>query len=281
MRIKNILSFMLLFFIVGACSENEIMLFDRGEAGVYFQVGSQNSMFVNSEKYVDSIDYSFSIVSDTVTEIVLTTVIRTMGKVKDYPRPVKLVIDTENTTAIEGVHYEMDPDVAVIPAGESDVSFPVKFFRTSDLGDQKIRLMLKLEDNEHFKVYFNEQKNTNVYYATGEQIMADRYQFIISEIYTEPSYWTSYATEYFGSWSVAKFRFVNKVCEIPVEDWQRGGYSDSRVQAGRFPIYANLVRNMLQELADAKTPELDDDGTYMQLGPNYEVDYSACIEQKK
>ena len=271
---------MLLFFLVGACSKDEIMLFDRGEAGVYFQVGSQTAMFVNSEKYVDSTDYSFSIVSDTVTEIVLTTEIRTMGKVKDYPRPVKLMIDTENTTAIEGVHYEMNPETAVIPAGESRVSFPVKFFRTSDLGDRKIQLMLKLEDNEYFKVYFNEQKNTNVYYATGEQIMANRYKFLISEIYTKPSYW-SFAEEYFGSWSVAKFRFVNKVCEIPVEDWQRGGHSGSRVQAGRFPIYAYMVRNVLQELADAKTPELDDDGTYMQLGPNFEVDYSACIEQKK
>ena len=280
MKIKNVLLFVLLFFLVGACSKDEIMLFDRGEAGVYFQVGSQTAMFVNSEKYVDSTDYSFSIVSDTVTEIVLTTEIRTMGKVKDYPRPVKLVIDTENTTAIEGVHYEMNLETAVIPAGKSHVSFPVKFFRTSDLGDRKIRLMLKLEDNEYFKVYFNEQKNTNVYYATGEQIMANRYKFLISEIYTKPSYW-SFAEEYFGSWSVAKFRFVNKVCEIPVEDWQRGGHTGSRVQAGRFPIYAYMVRNVLQELADVKTPELDDDGTYMQLGPNFEVDYSACIEQKK
>ena len=126
MKIKNVLLFMLLFFLVGACSKDEIMLFDRGEAGVYFQVGSQTAMFVNSEKYVDSTDYSFSIVSDTVTEIVLTTEIRTMGKVKDYPRPVKLMIDTENTTAIEGVHYEMNPETAVIPAGESRVSFPVK-----------------------------------------------------------------------------------------------------------------------------------------------------------
>lgn len=108
--------------------------------------------------------------SDTVVEIILTTKIRTMGKVRDYPRPVKLVIDTENTTAIEGVHYEMNPEDAVIPAGESSVSFPVRFFRTSDLGDRKIQLMLKLEDNEYFKVYFNEQKNTNVYYATGEQL---------------------------------------------------------------------------------------------------------------
>ena len=277
MRMKNVLPFMLLFFLVGACNKDEIMLFDRGEAGVYFQSGNRTANFVNSELYVDSTDYSFYTESDTVVEIILTTKIRTMGKVRDYPRPVKLVIDTENTTAIEGVHYEMNPEDAVIPAGESSVSFPVRFFRTSDLGDRNIKLMFKLEDNEYFKVYFNEQKNTNVYYATGEQIMADRYKFLISEIYTRPLYWYS-AEDYFGPWSVAKFRLVNDVCDIPVEDWLRGGYSDSKVRAGCFPIYAYMVRNVLQELADMKTPKLDDDGTYMQLGPNFKVDYSGCIE---
>ena len=33
MRMKNVLPFMLLFFLVGACNKDEIMLFDRGEAG--------------------------------------------------------------------------------------------------------------------------------------------------------------------------------------------------------------------------------------------------------
>ena len=275
---KKFLLYLCAALLLGACQEDEIMLFDREEAGVYFQYGGQTRLYINSEAYYDTLSYSFSTASDTVTEVILETRIRTMGKVKDYPRSIALSVDEENTTAIEGTHYEIDFTKAVIPAGEGEIMFPVKFLRAPDLMDKRVQLMLKLEDNEHFKVYFNEQKNTNVYTSVGEQIMANRFRFTVSEIYTEPSYWGSFAGDILGEWSVAKFRFVNNVCEIPVEDWNRGGYDDSKVQAGRFPIYGIMVRNELQRLADAGTPVLDDDGSYMQLGPNYEVDYSDYIE---
>ncbi len=277
MKTKYILLLPLIFMAAIACQKDDIMLFESEEAGIYFQSGGQMRRFVNYEQYVDSTDFSFSVTPETLTDTILTARIRTMGNVKDYPRPVKLTVDAANTTAMAGTHYDADFSAAVIPAGASEVFFPVKFHRTPDLGDQKITLVLKLEDNEHFKIYFTEQKNTNVYYETGEQIMADRYKFIVSEIYTKPSYW-SFCESVFGPWTVAKFRFVNKTLEIPIEDWQRGGYADSKVQAGRFPVQGYIVRNALQTLADAGTPLRDDDGHYMQLGTNYRVDYSAYLE---
>ena len=274
---RYIFIFLSACFLLGACQKNEIMLFDREEAGVYFQFGGQTRLYINSEAYSDSLSFSFSRYSDALQDTILETRIRTMGKVRDYPRPIALSVDTELTTAVEGVHYEADFEHAVIPAGEAELMFPVRFFRTADMMDNKIQLVLKLEENEYFKIYFTEQNNTNVYYGTETKIMADRFRFVVSEIYTEPGYW-SFAEDAFGTWSVAKFRFVNEVCEIPVEDWNRGGYDDSKVQAGRFPIYGLMVQRELQALADAGTPVMDDDGSYMQLGPNYEVDYSDYIE---
>lgn len=274
---RYIFIFLSACFLLGACQKNEIMLFDREEAGIYFQYGGQTRLYINSEAYYDTLSYSFSTASDTVTEVILETRVRTMGKVKDYPRPVALSVDEEHTTAVEGVHYEVNLDTVMIPAGESEVMVGVKFLRAADLMGKKVQLVLKLEENEYFKIYFTEQNNTNVYYGTEMKIMADRFRFTVSEIYTEPSYW-SFALDAFGEWSVAKFRLVNEVCEIPVEDWERGGYGDSKVQAGRFPIYGLMVQRELQALADAGTPVLDDDGSYMQLGSNYEVDYSDYIE---
>lgn len=277
MIMKKLVLYLCAALFLSACQEDEIMLFDREEAGIYFQYGGQTRLYINSEAYIDTISYSFSTASDTVTQMVLETRIRTMGKVRDYPRPVKLSVDKELTTAVEGVHYTLDFNDAVIPAGEGEVMFPVTFLRAEDLMGKRVQLVLKLEDNDYFKVYFNEQKNTNVYTSVGEQIMADRFKFVVSEIYTEPSYW-DFAVDALGPWSVAKFRFVNNVCEIPMEDWENWGVDGSKVQAGRFPIYGIMVRNELQRLADAGTPVLDDDGSYMQLGPNYEVDYSDYIE---
>ena len=84
-----------------------------------------------------------------------------------------------------------------------------------------------------------------------------------------------FGQEFFGDWTVNKFKYVNKICEIPASDWNSAGYSYSKVQYGRFKYYAIMVRNALQAAADAGTPVLDDDGSYMQLSPAYEVDYSA------
>ena len=274
---KKLMYFLFSILLLGACQKNDIMLFDRDEAGIYFQYGGQTRLYINSEAYYDTLSYSFSTASDTVTEVILETRVRMMGKVKDYPRPVALSVDAEQTTAIEGVHYELNLDTVVIPAGESETMVGVKFLRAADLMGKRVQLVLKLEENEYFKIYFTEQNNTNVYYGAETKIMADRFRFTVSEIYTEPGYW-SFALDAFGEWSIAKFRFVNTVCEIPVEDWNRGGYDDSKVQAGRFPIYALMVQNELQERADAGNPVLDDDGSFMQLGPNYQVDYSGNME---
>lgn len=272
MKMKN--SLWLLLLLCTACQQKDIMLFDREEAGVYFQAGFRPSNYVSTEKYSDSTDYSFSVLPDSVKSVVLSTTICTMGKTKDYPRPVKLTVDRENSTAVQGIHFDVDTAGAVIPAGESRIIFPVTFFRTKDLINGSFQLVLRLQDNEHFKVYFNEQKSTNIYTSSAGNIRADAYKFVISEVYTEPYEWW-YTEAYFGRWSVTKFLFINKTLNISVVDWENAGASDSKMIMGRYPIYAYALRAALQELADAGTPVMDEDGDYMQLGRGYEVDYSA------
>ena len=43
---------------------------------------------------------------------------------------------------------------------------------------------------------------------------------------------------------------------------------------GRLSFFAIAARKYLQEQADAGVPEIDSDGSYMQLAPAYSVDYS-------
>ena len=59
---------------------------------------------------------------------VLSTTVRTMGKVVDYDRPFKVEIDQEGTTAVEGKHYEVAFDTMVIPAGKSSAEVQIRFF---------------------------------------------------------------------------------------------------------------------------------------------------------
>jgi len=273
---KLLLFLMLAAFTLVACDRDDVNVFDSDDAGIYFQYGYQTRFFLNIDQYYDSISYTFSTENEDVKEHVIETRLRTLGKVRDYDRKVNVVIDTENTTAVEGTHFNVDLSNIVIPAGASEVMVPVTFYRTSDLRTNKIRLMLKVEANENFFIPFTEQNSTNVYYSTDEQIMADRFLFVVDEFYSIPPMWEMFGLEALGAWSVKKQKLIDdllgyKPYDWSIEGWQEG---DAKVLPARFPYIALKVRNYLQEMADNGTPVYDEDGSFMQLGENYKVDYS-------
>ena len=274
MKWKNILWIVWTTFILTACEKQEIPVFASDDQGIYFQRVSSFILGSTTEYYGDSTAYSFASVAGTVKNAVLSATARTMGKVVDYDRPFKVVIDKEESTAIEGIHYEANLDTVRIPAGASSVYVRVRFFRTDDLTDKTVRLVLRLEDNEYFKCYLPEYKNTNAYSVTGAMIRGDRYVFSLSEMYTEPNYWTWFGVDYFGNWTPKKYTIVNMVCGLNASDWGIAGQSGAKVSLGRFNFFAVAVQKYLQEQADAGEPVLDSDENYMQLAPAYVVNYS-------
>ena len=138
-----------------------------------------------------------------------------------------------------------------------------------------MKIVLRLQENEHFKCYLETYKNTNLYTAKGEQISGVRYVFTFNEMYTQPNFWKNYAEkDYFGEWTAKKYQVVNQVCGLTPIDWQYANYYGYKMQSARLPFFARTVRIYLQEQADAGNPVTDSDGKYMQLAPNYEVDYS-------
>lgn len=104
--------------------------------------------------------------------------------------------------------------------------------------EKAVRLALRLEDNEYFKCYFPEYKNTNAYSATGVMIHGDVFAFSLSEMYTEPSYWAMFGGSFFGDWTPKKYIVVNSVCGLTPSDWSNAGYAGTKVQYGRFNFFA-------------------------------------------
>ena len=275
MKRSIILLYFLSLALLWGCEKKEIDVFSTDDTGIYFQPVSSYIYGTTTEFYSDSIAYSFASENASVESSVLRATVRTMGKVADYNRPFKVIVDPEGTTAIEGVHYEVNLDTCYIPAGESTAYVRVRFFRTSDLLTGRVRLQLRLQDNEYFTCYFNEYKSTNSYTATGTQISGVTYVFSVSEEYKEPSYWNWFGIEFFGDWTPQKFLVVNSVCDLTMDDWDEAGWSGAKISYGRFSFFALAVQNYLQEQADAGNPVRDSDGNYMQLAPAYAVDYSA------
>ena len=265
----NIISFL------WSCDKKEIPVFASDDAGIYFQRLTNAVYGSTTEYYGDSTDFSFAGTNAYYTSHVLYAPVLTMGKVVDYDRPFKVVVDMEETTAVEGKDFEIELDSLVIKAGTSKAEVPVRIIRTETLLEKTLKIVLRLQENEHFKCYLETYKNTNLYTAKGEQISGVRYVFTFNEMYTQPNFWKNYAEkDYFGEWTAKKYQVVNQVCGLTPIDWQYANYYGYKMQSARLPFFARTVRIYLQEQADAGNPVTDSDGKYMQLAPNYEVDYS-------
>lgn len=275
MKLRIILFALISFPFLWSCDKKEIPVFASDDAGIYFQRLTNAVYGSTTEYYGDSTDFSFAGTNAYYTSHVLYAPVLTMGKVVDYDRPFKVVIDMEETTAVEGKDFEIELDSLVIKAGTSKAEVPVRIIRTETLLEKTLKIVLRLQENEHFKCYLETYKNTNLYTAKGEQISGVRYVFTFNEMYTQPNFWKNYAEkDYFGEWTAKKYQVVNQVCGLTPIDWQYANYYGYKMQSARLPFFARTVRIYLQEQADAGNPVTDSDGKYMQLAPNYEVDYS-------
>ena len=275
MKLRIILFALISFPFLWSCDKKEIPVFASDDAGIYFQRLTNAVYGSTTEYYGDSTDFSFAGTNAYYTSHVLYAPVLTMGKVVDYDRPFKVVVDMEETTAVEGKDFEIELDSLVIKAGTSKAEVPVRIIRTETLLEKTLKIVLRLQENEHFKCYLETYKNTNLYTAKGEQISGVRYVFTFNEMYTQPNFWKNYAEkDYFGEWTAKKYQVVNQVCGLTPIDWQYANYYGYKMQSARLPFFARTVRIYLQEQADAGKPVTDSDGKYMQLAPNYEVDYS-------
>ena len=275
MKLKILLFAVMSFPFLWSCDKEEIPVFASNDAGIYFQRLTSAVYGSTTEYYSDSTDFSFAGMYAYYTSHVSYAPVLTMGKVVDYDRPFKVVVDMEESTAIEGIDFEIELDSLVIKAGTSNAVVPVRLLRTETLLEKSLKIVLRLQENEHFKCYLETYKNTNLYTAKGEQISGVRYVFTFNEMYTQPNFWKNYAEkDYFGEWTAKKYQVVNQVCGLTPIDWQYANYYGYKMQSARLPFFARTVRIYLQEQADAGNPVTDSDGKYMQLAPNYEVDYS-------
>lgn len=275
MKLRIILFALISFPFLWSCDKKEIPVFASDDAGIYFQRLTNAVYGSTTEYYGDSTDFSFAGANAYYRSHMLYAPVLTMGKVVDYDRPFKVVVDMEETTAVEGKDFEIELDSLVIKAGTSKAEVPVRIIRTETLLEKTLKIVLRLQENEHFKCYLETYKNTNLYTAKGEQISGVRYVFTFNEMYTQPNFWKNYAEkDYFGEWTAKKYQVMNQVCGLTPIDWQYANYYGYKMQSARLPFFARTVRIYLQEQADAGNPVTDSDGKYMQLAPNYEVDYS-------
>ncbi len=267
--------FILLLIFASSCQEDKIETFDLKESKVYFQVQSFAGSN-GSEGYSTTTTYSFVGRAQSFKQVVFRGQVKLMGEVKNYDRPIRVVVDKEKTTMKED-GYEFNTDTLRIKAGGNSVNVNVRFFRTQNLRTSSDTLVLKLEENEHFAVLKDYKSNNDWSNTTAKKMDGTRYTFVLDEIYTRPGSWGGAplnVNNYFGNWNVTKFIFVNDFFGFTLDDWVYTNGATSKLSAGRMAFYGKQLQKELQRRADIGDPVKDEDGSNMQLPAPYTVDYS-------
>ena len=263
------------------CQTEEIDVFSTDDALVYFQRISYTTSN-GQEGYATNTKYSFVGASEKMTQVTFKADVRLLGKVVDYDRSLKVVVDKERSTMDEGIDYEIDFDTLCIKAGTNKTQVPVRFLRNLSFREGPDTLVIRLEPNEHFSL-LEKYNTTNTYNGNSDdsnKMDGTRYTFVIDEVYTCPDGWhTLNASNYFGAWTATKYIYINDTLGFSTEDWIWINGAGSKITAGRMPYYAQHLQKELQRRADEGDPVYDEDGSFMQLGENYRVDYSKYIEQ--
>lgn len=268
----NIVHLLVIVLLTAMGCKEESLLYsgeNSKESGVYFFSVASTDINGNPLSYRDSLLTQFENDPIIYTERIVNVPVKVLGSIVDYDRTFKVKIN--GGTAVEGKDYEKLKSEYTIPAGKALTTIPVKLFRTARLLNESIYFDIQLEESKDFKlllpIVVNKSNSTNM--------DATKFRLRFSEIIIESSYWKSYSPQFWGDWSVKKFKLLNSLMEWTNRDWSNGGLPGSNVAFGKFSYATTLFRMYLQERADKKEPIYEDDGvTLMQLAPNYAIDYS-------
>ena len=148
-KILYILALAWLVCCVAGC-EKEVKNYD-GREGVYFyvQYGAEwgdttiwaNQSFTPVEFVKSTGDYH------DVKLRVMTT-----GRIKEYDRTFRVVVDKDSTTAVEGVNYDPFDEFQVVKAGSHYADLVIRLKRDESIQIEERVLTLKLEPTDDFEI---------------------------------------------------------------------------------------------------------------------------------
>jgi len=229
MKILKYISLALIVISVGACQENETMLYDTDYNALNFKLK-------NDRGYgPDSLYVNFMFGEDESLSETTKVRLKLMGVPEEVDRHYKVNAVIEESTAEAGVHYEAFENEYVFPAGETETYFELVALRDESLGTATVRLMVELVPSDNFEAGIeNEQR------------------FIINitdNLITPPPFWEgNYLHYYAGPYHWKKCKKYIEIAGVDAPDWHPEPYA-----AG--DVYIKETRKWFEE-----NPTFDEDG---------------------
>lgn len=172
-----------LTMLFSSCDE-EYLMFDTESPGIYFTK--------------DTLEYSFSVTPFEIKRYTYNVPVRIMAGISNVVRPIGYVVNSEYTTAEEGVHYEFG-DAVILPDSINGY-IPVTFIRENLEGDYaggytRYKLCLELVGNEYFTPTLDSLSQVRI--------------ISFDNAIEQPAWYTAHGTkkwpEAFGSWHPLTF----------------------------------------------------------------------------
>ncbi len=264
---KRILSIIIGYsLLLIACQENEAVYYEGepdGTSGIYFAYYTGTTYSANG-----SLTYNYN---DTTRDNSLANVtgewaqlsipVRVFGNISEEDRP--FTVKAIGGTVEEGKDFTL-PEELVMPAGEAMTYLRVRIKKSDELQDGMVRyITLGLEENRYFKPFI---KNHVVGVDTFD---AQRITIRYSLVFEEPWTWGFYCLNSLGAYSHAKLKFL-----LDLMGWTYSEFNTKNLYQINKTL-ALIAQVELQKRADEGNPVREPDGSLLQLGPDYLVDYSA------
>jgi hypothetical protein len=164
---------------LSSCQEAEIPLYS----------GENYIQFVKNLT-TDSTTVAF-LLAPGATELDSFLIVKTTGLGYPAETPYKISIDRQFTTAVEGTHFKL-PDKTIFKPGAMRDTLPVTFYRTADMKTNTFRLVLRVEENDAFKL---------------GQVQYQYKVFIVHDNISRPEWWTRDVSDYYlGAYSDKKYQ---------------------------------------------------------------------------
>jgi hypothetical protein len=171
-------------------------------------------------------------------------IVETAGLAYPVEKSYKISVDKQLSTAIEGQHYKL-PEKTAFKAGQNRDTLTIKFYRTADMKNQSFRLVLRVEENENFKL---------------GQIQYQYKVFLVHDKISQPAWWTaSVSTSFLGAYSNLKYQYFIDVTGIA----DLTGASTSELR-----IYALMLKYWLEQQKQNGHTVLEENGDEMVLPVN-------------
>lgn len=262
--------YMLISLALGASlwgCEKELKEYDGAE-GVYFNVqwgAVWGDTSVWGNQFYTPVEF-VNLVGDTNLVKIRVTI---TGRVKDYDRTFRLVVDADSTTAVVGEEYGAIEENQIIKAGAHYTDVYVPIYRSKALSKEQRELWLKLEETPDFAIGIPVWQQISGMWSTEGATEFDAFRHIIrmNDFIVKPSRWIGGIYDQpgdresgrWGVFSEKKYRLICDRFDLTYDDFT----SEEKMPGARQQVIQEGMAQYLQELYDKKTPVLEDDGRLM------------------